>query len=79
MIAEKWQLSKVIIDTLGSHHEPAAAEEENRQLVAIVALANMYANIHAFGSAGDPFQYVENLAQVLELVGMTWIYIDFIQ
>lgn len=72
MISKKWQLNNNITDALSHHHEPATITEEDRELVAIVALANMYANIYDFGTAGDPFQEYPELLLVLEMLGLAW-------
>jgi putative nucleotidyltransferase with HDIG domain len=72
MIAEKWRLSETMIDSLGCHHNPDEAEEETRQLVEIVALANAYANTFAIGSSGDPFPEKTMVTGLLERVGVSW-------
>jgi putative nucleotidyltransferase with HDIG domain len=71
-IAEKWQFGKTIIQTIAFHHRPKAASEDVQEMVAIVALANIYANIYAYGSAGDMFPSPIDLAEVLDMVGMNW-------
>ena len=72
MIAEKWRLSETMIDSLGCHHNPDEAEEETRQLVEIVALANAYANTFAIGSSGDPFPEKTMVTSLLERAGVSW-------
>lgn len=72
MIAENWCLSEAIQDSLCHHHNPEEAKEENRQLVAIVALANTYANIFEIGSSGDPFPEDPMDTHLLEQVGLSW-------
>ena len=72
MIAEKWQLSDSIVETLLYHHSPENASEKNRQLVATVALSNLYANIFEIGSAGDLFPENAFLMSVLEMMNMKW-------
>ncbi len=72
MIAEKWRLSETMNDSLGCHHNPDEAEEETRQLVEIVALANAYANTFAIGSSGDPFPEKPMVTSLLERVGVSW-------
>jgi putative nucleotidyltransferase with HDIG domain len=72
MIAEKWQFNDVMINALGYHHEPYLAKDTDRELVAIVSVANMYANIFDFGSAGDPYQDYDILVRTLELLGLQW-------
>lgn len=72
MIAENWRLSKAIQDSLCHHHNPEDVKEENRQLTAIVALANAYANIFKIGSSGDPFPEDPMDTYLLEQVGLSW-------
>ena len=72
MIAEKWQLSTNITDALCFHHEPSGAAQNNRMLSAIVALANIYANLYDFGSAGDPYPEGPMITYLLNALGFTW-------
>jgi putative nucleotidyltransferase with HDIG domain len=72
MIAGKWRLSEAMNDSLGCHHNPDEAEEETRQLVEIVALANAYANTFAIGSSGDPFPEKPMVTSLIERVGVSW-------
>ena len=72
MIAENWCLSETIQDSLCRHHNPEDVKEENRQLTAIVALANTYANIFEIGSSGDPFPEDPMDTYLLEQVGISW-------
>jgi len=72
LIARKWQLSENLVETLQFHHDPDSASEENRKLVATVSLANMYANIFEFGSAGDLFPEGTDLLNILDTMGLTW-------
>ena len=60
-----------MIDSLCHHHNPDKAEEENRQLILIVALANHYANIAGIGSSGDAFPDVSRTTHLLEQVGIS--------
>ena len=71
MIADKWQLSPALNETILHHHNPSGAGEDNRDLAAIVALANIYANDHEIGSAGDHY-HDDSLADgFLELVDLS--------
>ncbi len=72
MIAEKWQLSANITESLYFHHEPSNATQDNRMLAAVVALANTYANLFDFGSAGDPYPEGPIIAFLLKALGLTW-------
>jgi putative nucleotidyltransferase with HDIG domain len=72
MIAEKWQLSETMNDSLGCHHNPDEAGEETRPVVETVALANAYANVFAIGSSGDPFPEQSMVTNLVERVGVNW-------
>jgi HD-like signal output (HDOD) protein len=72
MIGQKWQLNSTLVETLYHHHAPEMASEENRKLVTVVALANVFANIFEIGSAGDMFPENSFILNNLEAVGMTW-------
>ena len=56
LIAEKWQLGKALVQSLACHHDPDEAEPDDRLFVAIVALANRFANLWQIGSSGDAFE-----------------------
>ncbi|OGQ95947.1 MAG: metal-dependent phosphohydrolase [Deltaproteobacteria bacterium RIFOXYD12_FULL_57_12] len=72
MISEKWKLSGNITAVLSHHHSIDGVEENQHNLVGIVALANIYANIYDIGSAGDRFQDETTVSQVLESIDMAW-------
>jgi HD-like signal output (HDOD) protein len=72
MIADKWQLSRMMKDALLFHHNPSEVEGENREFVMIVALANAYANSAQIGSSGDPPPSEATKNELLEEVGMSW-------
>jgi HD-like signal output (HDOD) protein len=72
MISSKWQLNETISDVLNDHHTPDHIEGERRQMVMMTSLANMYANINHFGSAGDPYQDEAQLLWLLEELGLGW-------
>jgi len=72
MIAAKWQLSEAMSVALGQHHDPEGAPEEHRYMAAVVALANMYANIHDIGYSGDPYQEWPAVRHVLGMLNMSW-------
>ncbi len=72
MIAQKWKLSNSIVQSLCYHHNPDAADDDNKTLVATVALANLYANIYEFGSAGDLYPESTFLMMVLDMLDMSW-------
>ena len=70
LIAEKWQFNEIMADALGYHHDPARAAEENRELVSIVSVANLYDNNFDLSTAGDPCQDKDGVARGLELLGL---------
>ncbi len=72
MIARKWQLNRNSTEALAYHHHPFQAAEENRELVATIALANVYANVYDIGTAGDHFPAPEEITSLLDLLGLTW-------
>ncbi|HPA15721.1 MAG TPA: HDOD domain-containing protein [Desulfobacterales bacterium] len=72
MIAQKWQLSPNIYDCLCHHHNPGKTRPENRRLVEIVALANVYANFMRVGSSGNCFPEQSMLDDLLDRVGIEW-------
>jgi len=78
MISEKWQFNDTITDALSYHHDPVNAPDDNQELVSIVSLANIYANVYDFGSAGDPYQDYDTLNEVLDLVGLEWRELSFL-
>ena len=72
LIAEKWQLNRVVTSCICDHHQAGEAAETCRRQVAFVALANIYINILDFGYAGDPFPEVGDIKSLLDIVGLSW-------
>ncbi len=72
MIARKWKLNTLITNSIAYHHDIENVAEELQQKVAIVALANIYANIFDFGYAGDPFPRESEIMYYLEITGLSW-------
>jgi HD-like signal output (HDOD) protein len=72
LIAEKWQLNETLMDSLCHHHDPDKVREENRLLISIVALANVFADIFEIGSSGDNFPDDPMLIYLLQQVGVSW-------
>lgn len=72
LIAAKWMLNDVMTSCICCHHDIDLAVDADRAKVAIVALANMYINIHDIGYAGDPFPEYTNADKLLELTGLDW-------
>jgi HD-like signal output (HDOD) protein len=70
LIAAKWMLKGAMSSCICFHHDVDLALQEDRTRVAIIALANMYVNIHDIGYAGDPFPEHRNLDRLLELTGL---------
>ncbi len=76
MIAAKWQLSEAMSVALVQHHDPDGAPDEHRYIAAVVALANMYANVHDIGYSGDPYQEWPAIRHVLGMLNMAWNSLD---
>lgn len=72
LIAAKWKLSDSMTRCISCHHDIDQAAEEDRLLVAVVALANMFINIHDIGYAGDSFPEHANAGMLLALTGLDW-------
>ncbi len=72
LIAAKWKLSPAMTSCIGYHHDIDLADGETHQLVAIVALANLYVNIHDIGFAGDSFPEYADADRLLSLAGLQW-------
>ncbi len=72
LIVEKWQLSGALAEVLGYHHAPEKARAKHQELIAIVALANIYANMFEIGSAGDFYPESTEITHILKLLGMQW-------
>ena len=72
LIAEKWTLNEVMTSAISYHHDVDSAPEEQKVLVAYIALANMYANIHDLGYAGDPFPREEEAEKLITIAGLKW-------
>ena len=72
LIAEKWTLNEVMTSAISYHHDVDSAPEEQKVLVAYIALANMYANIHDLGYAGDPFPREEEAEKLIAIAGLKW-------
>lgn len=72
LIAAKWKLSRAMTSCIGYHHDIELAEEDDRSLVAIVALANLFVNIHDIGFAGDPFPEYAHADMLVSFAGLEW-------
>jgi putative nucleotidyltransferase with HDIG domain len=70
MIAQKWQLGDAMNDSMCHHHDPDEAGEENQNFIAIVGLANTYANVFEIGSSGDSSPENTTVDLLLQRVGV---------
>jgi len=69
-LAEKWGLQKSLLDTMGYHHNPAQASEENQKLVYSIYISNNYCRKLGVGFSGNA--YFEPVSDVIwEKVGIT--------
>jgi putative nucleotidyltransferase with HDIG domain len=75
MIAEKWQLSPALVQTLSFHHRPEEAHESNHQLVFMVALADIFAQLLQMGSCGETVAPNALCRFLLERVGVDWSFL----
>lgn len=75
MIAEKWQLSPALIQTLSFHHRPEEAHEKNHQLVFMVALADIFAQLLQMGSCDENLAPDALCRFLLERVGVDWSFL----
>ncbi len=71
MIAEKWKLSRTIVECLSFHHQLEKAAKDVFALVAVVELANIYCNTHKIGTAGDIHPDTSPLPQILQNLNLT--------
>jgi HD-like signal output (HDOD) protein len=75
MIAEKWQLGPALIEALCFHHCPEEAQESNHQLVFIVALADIFAQLLHTRSGDKPLGNSFLCGYLLERVGVDWSFL----
>ncbi|MEW6669741.1 MAG: HDOD domain-containing protein [Thermodesulfobacteriota bacterium] len=71
MIAEKWELSGVLGDSLVHHHDPDQADAENRPVVLIVCLADCYTNAMAQARRGGGGPDDRRFNLLLEVSGIS--------
>ncbi len=72
LIADKWKLGPAISAAIANHHDPDSVPEEQRALTRIVALANIFANVYEYGSAGDRHPDPATIEGLLQQTGMSW-------
>jgi HD-like signal output (HDOD) protein len=70
LIAEKWQLGKMLIQSLARHHNPDEVNPDQRFFVATIAAANCLANRWQIGFAGDGVEDNPRLADFLFMAGL---------
>ena len=75
MIAEKWQLSPALIQALSFHHRPEEAHESNKQLVFMVALADIFAQLLHMGSCDETLANNALCRFLLDRVGVDWTFL----
>mgnify|MGYP000639839881 CR=1 FL=1 len=69
LLAKKWNLSKVITDTIEYHHSKNIEQYENSPAIACIYLANQIANlIWNFNTASDIFEKPSN--SIWEILGI---------
>jgi HD-like signal output (HDOD) protein len=71
MIAQKWELSGILSDSLVHHHDPDQAGTENRPLVLVVALADSYTNASAATPQGQSRPDDPRFNDLLESAGIS--------
>ena len=71
-IARKWRLSPAVIESLDCHHRPEESPDECRQLVLMVALADIYAQLLNMGASEAPFASNALADYLLDRVQMDW-------
>jgi HD-like signal output (HDOD) protein len=75
LIAEKWRLSPAVIEALCFHHRPEAARESYHQLVFIVALADIFAQLLQMGSGEKKLAHNSLCRYLLERVELNWSFL----
>jgi len=73
MIAENWNLSRTLHDTLCLHHNPDEADKENFRLTTIVAISNIIANVNRIGSSGNCHPDKRTASGMLKQLGVSWL------
>ena len=72
MIADKWKLNETITTCIVGHHDLQSLNSEQGIRVALVALGNIYTNIHDYGFAGNSFPPEAQIDQLLEFTALSW-------
>lgn len=78
LVVDNWKLGGDIRDAVRFHHRVELYEGEHAELVATVAVANLFANTFNIGFSGD--RYPRQLPPgVLERLGIDWEYLEEIE
>lgn len=70
LIGAKWQLGKMLIQSLARHHCPDEVNPNQRSFVATIAAANSFANCWQIGFAGDGVEDNPRTADFLSMAGL---------
>jgi putative nucleotidyltransferase with HDIG domain len=70
LIARKWNFDENLIRCIGFHHNPPAAEGQDRQQVTFIALGDVYSNIYDLGYSGNFYPSEAGLKQLLSRVDL---------
>jgi len=79
IIAEKWRLGAVLVESLSHHHSPADGSKEHRSFVSVVALANQLALHYNVGNAGDHFTDQRHVSLLMGQIGVDWTMVEGFQ
>ena len=72
LIAEKWRLSPALNEGLGYHHQPDKSLPKHRQLVFIIALADIFSQLLDIGSSEAATSGTAFAEFLMEHVGVDW-------
>ncbi len=75
MIAQKWQLSPALVDAVCFHHRPEEARQSSHQLVFIVALADIFAQLLHLGSGDKTLANNSLCGYLLDRVELNWSFL----
>jgi HD-like signal output (HDOD) protein len=76
LIAEKWQLGKMLTESLARHHSPEELNSDQRSFAATIAAANSFANLWQIGFAGDRIGDNSQIAEFLSMAGLRALALD---
>ena len=72
LIAERWKLGPALAAAVMHHHDPGRAPAGQQRIVQAAALANLFANVYDYGSAGDRYPEPADIEALLEATGLSW-------